>query len=82
MDVFGEWDSDRFQSVLNSVLESAHRADKSVGMLALDHDDIHRWVEGGVDFLISGADMAYLTTGSDASREEFKKTTREFDNNE
>lgn len=82
MGVFGEWESDRFQSALDSVLESAHEADKPVGMLALHHDDIHRWVEAGVDFLISGADMAYLRTGSDAGREEFEKATGAFDGGE
>jgi 4-hydroxy-2-oxoheptanedioate aldolase len=78
MDVFGEWDSDRFQSALNSVLESAHGAGKPVGMLALNHKDIHRWVDGGVDFLIAGADIVHLTSGSDNVRKEFETAVENF----
>ncbi|MFP9193864.1 HpcH/HpaI aldolase family protein [Natrialbaceae archaeon A-CW1-1] len=73
MGVFGEWDHERFRSALQSVLEAAHGADKPVGMLATDHEDIRRWIDVGVDFVIAGADMFYLANGSDAARESFEK---------
>lgn len=71
LDVFGQWGSDRFESALESVLEATHGADKPVGMLALDHEGIDRWVDAGVDFVIAGADISYLASGSDAAREAF-----------
>ncbi|WP_252699751.1 HpcH/HpaI aldolase family protein [Natronosalvus vescus] len=73
MGVFGEWEHERFRSALQSVLEAAHGADKPVGMLATDHEDIRRWIDVGVDFVIAGADMFYLANGSDAARESFEK---------
>lgn len=79
MDVFGEWDGDRFRNALNSVLETARDAGKPVGMLAVDHEGIHRWVDAGVDFVIVGADMFYLAEGSEAAREEFEVAVERAD---
>ncbi|WP_255171267.1 HpcH/HpaI aldolase family protein [Natrononativus amylolyticus] len=74
--VFGEWESERFQTALQSVIDVAHDADTPVGMLATDRDGIHRWIDVGVDFVIVGMDIAYLAEASDAARAEFEKLTR------
>lgn len=79
MGLFGEWDDDRFQSALDSVIETTHDAGKPIGMLALDHDDIHKWVDAGADFVTVGADIVYLAEGSDAARAEFEAATGNSD---
>lgn len=71
--VFGEWTDERFESALDSIVTAARDNDKAVGMLATDREGIHRWVDAGVDFLLVGADIAYLSAGSDAAREEFEE---------
>ncbi|NUB93672.1 aldolase [Haloterrigena sp. SYSU A121-1] len=70
--VFGEWESERFESALDSIVTTARDHDTAVGMLATDRESIHRWTDAGVDFLIAGADIAYLSEGSDAARAEFE----------
>ncbi len=70
--VFGQWEDERFESALNSIVTTARNHDKAVGMLATDRESIHRWTDAGVDFLIAGADIAYLSAGSDAARAEFE----------
>lgn len=79
MDVFGEWEHERFRAALQSVVEAAHGVDKAVGMLATDREGIRRWVDAGVDFTIVGADMFYLADGSDAARAEFEELTESGD---
>lgn len=77
--VFGDWNDDRFESALQSVIETAHDAGKPVGMLATDREGIHRWVDAGVDFVIAGADMFYLRAGSEAARAEFESAIADGD---
>lgn len=71
--IFGEWEADTFAESLDTVIAAAEDAGVPVGMLALDHEGIHRWVDAGVDFLIAGADIGYLIAGGEAAREEFEK---------
>lgn len=79
IDMFGEWEDDDYQSRLESIIETTHDAGKPVMMLALDDDDIHRWVDVGVDSLIAGVDIAYLAAGSDAARAEFESAAANAD---
>ncbi|WP_126664506.1 HpcH/HpaI aldolase family protein [Haloterrigena salifodinae] len=70
--VFGEWENERFESALDSIVTTARDYDTAVGMLATDRESIHRWTDADVDFLIAGADIVYLSEGSDAARAEFE----------
>lgn len=72
LEVFGQWDDDRFVSALNTILSTARDSGTAVGMLATDHESIHRWTDAGVDFLVVGADITYLSAGSDTARTEFE----------
>ena len=73
--IFGEWEAAEFETALETVITAADESDVPVGMLALDHEGIQRWVEAGVDFLIAGADIGYLVAGGEAAREEFEAAT-------
>lgn len=75
--VFGQWDETQFESALDSIVTAAHDEGKAVGMLATDRESIHRWTDAGVDFLLVGADISYLSSGSDAAREEFEAAVNE-----
>lgn len=70
--VFGQWDDDRFESALNSIVTAAQDNGTAVGMLATDRESIHRWTDTGIDFLLVGADITYLSAGSDTARAEFE----------
>ena len=70
--VFGDWDADRFRTAVEDVVDAAHAEDVPVGMLALDHDGIDRWLDAGVDFMQVGADMVYLTEGAEAAKDHFE----------
>ena len=71
--VFGEWSSDEFEDAVDEIVTASHDADVPIGMLALDHDGIDRWLDAGVDFLIVGADMVYLTEGARAAKAHFEE---------
>ncbi|QIO25353.1 HpcH/HpaI aldolase/citrate lyase family protein [Haloarcula sp. JP-L23] len=75
--VFGQWESERFESTLDSILATAHAEGTPVGMLATDDESIQRWTDAGVDFLLAGADISYLASGSNAAREQFEALTDE-----
>ncbi|KAA9396331.1 aldolase [Haloarcula sp. CBA1130] len=77
LDVFGQWESETFESTLNSIVTTVHDAGKQVGMLATDEESIERWTGAGIDFLIAGADIAYLAEGSDLAREKHETLTEE-----
>ncbi|WP_254546863.1 HpcH/HpaI aldolase family protein [Halomarina pelagica] len=74
---FGDWDDDDFTAAVAAVVDAAHAADVPVGMLALDHDDIDRWLDAGVDFMQVGADMVYLAEGAEAARSHFEEAVGE-----
>lgn len=69
---FGEWETGAFRDALDRVVGAAHDADVPVGMLALDHEGIDRWLDAGVDFMTVGADVAYLRAGAEAAKEHFE----------
>lgn len=69
---FGQWTETEFESALDSIVTAAHDEGKTVGMLATDHESIRRWTDAGIDFLLAGADISYLASGSEAAREEFE----------
>lgn len=69
---FGDWGAEDFRGAVDDVVEAAHAADVPVGMLALDHDGIDRWLDAGVDFMQVGADMVYLTEGAKAAKAHFE----------
>lgn len=69
---FGEWDDNDFEDAIERVVEVADDADVPVGMLALDHDGIDRWLDVGIDFLIVGADMVYLQDGAEAAKRRYE----------
>jgi len=78
-DMFGEWESEQFESTLESIIETTHDAEKPVMMLALEDDDVHSWVEAGADSVIAGVDIAYLAAGSDSAREAFDAAVESAD---
>ena len=73
---FGEWDGEAFQEALGRIVEAAHAEGTPVGMLALSDEDIRRWTDAGVDFLIVGADISYITEGAADARETFEEIVR------
>lgn len=74
---FGQWESEEFTSTLDSIVTTAQDSGVPVGMLATDEESIQRWADAGVDFLLVGADISYLASGSAAARKRFDSLTRE-----
>ncbi|USZ69864.1 aldolase/citrate lyase family protein (plasmid) [Halorussus salilacus] len=61
--VFGEYDSERFESAVSAVLDAAHDRDTPVGTLATGDDDIRLWADYGYDYQIVGVDAGYIAAG-------------------
>lgn len=73
---FGQWDSEEFMSTLDSIVTTVQNNGMPVGMLATDKESIQRWSDVGIDFLLVGADISYLESGSAAARERFDSLTQ------
>lgn len=70
--VFGEFDSEQFRSAIERIVAVAGEADVPVGTLATSTDHVGERMDGwGMDFLVVGTDVGYLTAGVAAYREAF-----------
>jgi 2-keto-3-deoxy-L-rhamnonate aldolase RhmA len=70
--IFGEYDSERFESVVADVLDAAHEHDTPVGTLATTPDEIRLWADYGYDYQIVGVDAGYLASGVAEARRTYE----------
>ncbi|WP_435157263.1 HpcH/HpaI aldolase family protein [Haladaptatus sp. DFWS20] len=71
---FGETDS--LDSEISAVLDAAGESDTAVGTIALDPEDVERWVETGFDFQVVGIDLDYLIDGARRAKRRYEDATR------
>jgi 2-keto-3-deoxy-L-rhamnonate aldolase RhmA len=67
--VFGEFESDRFRSAVETVLGAGDDADVPVGTLATSHEGIERYTDWGFEYIIAGTDAGHLQRGAARMRE-------------
>lgn len=72
LDVFGEWDDDRFVDAVDAVLEAGEATGTAVGTLSIDADDVERWHEAGFDYQIVGVDFLELIDGARRLRDRYE----------
>lgn len=62
--VLGEYDAPTFLEAFETIVETAHDQGVPVATLAVDPDDADRWLDRGVDFLMTGLDAGHLRDGA------------------
>lgn len=72
MGCFGEYDDPAFSDAVDRVLDAGRMADVPVGTIATADEEIDMWHERGMDFLVVGTDMGYLTSGAKAAKERYE----------
>lgn len=72
--MFGQWDSPELGEAMKQVIKAGHNADRPVGTITVDPDDIDRLVELGFDFLAAGKDMTTLIETGRSIRNRFDRT--------
>ncbi|WP_115865709.1 HpcH/HpaI aldolase family protein [Halorussus litoreus] len=72
LDVFGEYESDRFRGTVEDVLDAAHESDTPVGTLATTDDEIRLWADYGYDYQIVGVDAGYLAAGAERAQDSYQ----------
>jgi 4-hydroxy-2-oxoheptanedioate aldolase len=77
LDVFGQWESDRFVDALAAVVDAGRDADTPVGTLTLQTDDIRVRLQQGFDFLIAGKDTATLAAANRETLEIYEQALAE-----
>ncbi|TYT61957.1 HpcH/HpaI aldolase family protein [Natrialba swarupiae] len=70
--IFGETESDEFLAAVDRTLEAGHAVDKPVSILALDGDEIERWVDHGFDIVFAGVDIDYVKMGGRRAKATFE----------
>ena len=78
LDVFGEYDSERFRDAVSRVVDAAEAAGTPVGTLATDADEIDRWAAYGYDYQIVGVDAGYLAAGTATARRAYEDAMDRF----
>ncbi|GAA0259545.1 HpcH/HpaI aldolase/citrate lyase family protein [Haladaptatus pallidirubidus] len=74
---FGQWDSKKFNKVLERVVDAAHEADIPIGTLTVNVDQVELRIQQGFDFLIVGKDTSSLTNAISAARAEYDNVISE-----
>lgn len=72
LDVFGEYDANRFQAAVDRVVAAGAQTDTAVGGFATDPDGVERFLGYGVDFVIVGTDVGFLVEGARQMRRVFE----------
>jgi 2-keto-3-deoxy-L-rhamnonate aldolase RhmA len=70
---FGAPDHKDVDDAIGRVVEAAHDAGTAVGTIATDPDDIPRWIDRGMDFLVVGLDVGYIADGAIGALEAYER---------
>ncbi len=70
--VLGEYDDPAFIDAFETIVEAAHAAGVPVATLAVDPDDAGRWIDYGVDFLLTGTDIGHLRDGAQRALDTYR----------
>ncbi len=74
LDVFGEYESERFRSAVENVLDTS---EIPVGTLAVTPEEIEFWENLGFDYVVCGVDATYLQQGVDAALQQYAAAERD-----
>ena len=77
--VFGEWGDETFLAAVDRILEAGREAETAVSTLALEADEVERWVNRGFDFVMVGIDANYVVDGSQRAKAAFETALEERD---
>ncbi|WP_423746208.1 aldolase/citrate lyase family protein (plasmid) [Haladaptatus sp. SPP-AMP-3] len=69
-------DTGSLDTEISAVLDAAHDADVPVGSIALDPEDVERWVVVGFDFQVVGIDTDYLLDGASRAKRTYEDAVR------
>lgn len=67
LDCFGEWDHERFTEAVDRALAAASDANVVVGTFATTEEEREQRLGWGVDYLVTGMDLAHLGEGASAA---------------
>ncbi|MFC7072790.1 HpcH/HpaI aldolase/citrate lyase family protein [Halovenus rubra] len=76
LDCFGEWDTEQFTTAVDHALTAARDADVAVGTFAASEQDREQRMTWGVDYLVAGMDLSYLSDGATAALEHGKALSK------
>lgn len=77
--IYGEWESETFLDAVDRVLAAGEAADTAVSTLAIQLDDVERWIDRGYDFIMAGTDTSHVMAGSRAAKETFEAAVERRD---
>ncbi|HKL28801.1 MAG TPA: aldolase/citrate lyase family protein, partial [Natrialbaceae archaeon] len=70
---FGAPDHKDVDDAISRVVDAAHDAGTAVGTIASNPDDIPRWIDRGMDFLVVGLDVGYIADGAVGALEAYER---------
>lgn len=72
MDCFGDYENTDYEAAIGRVVDAAADAEVPVGTIATADDEIAFWLDRGMQFLVVGTDIGYLTAGAQEAKARFE----------
>lgn len=69
---FGDYDDPAYVDAIDRLFAAGEDAEVPVGTIAVADEEIEMWNRRGVDFLVVGTDVGYLTSGAQAAKERYE----------
>lgn len=69
---FGDYEDPAYADVIRRTVAAAEDAGVPLGTLATADEEIPFWLDRGVDFLVVGTDIGYLTSGALSAKERYE----------
>lgn len=64
LDMFGQWEDERFVEAVETIVDAAHAEGKPAATIATQVEDVEKWVDMGFDVVMAGIDMSHVMTGA------------------
>lgn len=77
LEVFGQYDDPTFVDAFERIVEAAHDHGVSVATISVDPGDADRWLDFGVDFLMTGLDAGHLRAGAERALSAYREAVGE-----
>lgn len=72
MDRFGDYEDPAYAEAIDRIVEATAAAEVPLGTIATADDEIDFWLDRGVDFMVVGTDIGYLTAGAQRAKDRFE----------
>lgn len=74
LDCFGDYDDPAHVEAVDRLVEAGADVEVPVGTIATADEEIEMWHDRGIEFLVVGTDVGYLTSGAQAAKERYEST--------